>query len=380
MIAFNLVGTQKNSGTKTFNTNFLKEILNSNNDDQILIYNPKFYLNNQAFKSSNKFKIIVKPDLFDNFFIRFIWLQFILPIELKIKNVRILFSSSNYSPFLSKILGIKSVLFVHSVLPWTFFDLMPGNKIKNSFIKKIMEISISTSESIIVPSNYAKTCLIQKLNIDQKKINIINLGADHITIENTNNDKLKNFDYNQKYILSVISCVQYHNILNLLKSYKEFLDETSYKVKFVLVITTLDKKYFEDLKNFVKDNINEDQVIFLPNLENRYLTNIYKNCSLYIFTSYSETFGLTSLEAMHFGVPLLLSNTSSINEINGNIPEYFDPDNINEIKNKLAEIFKTKSGISLSDFDDNKKNEHLKKYLWKNTFNNTYKILKRLIT
>tara|TARA_B110000014_G_C20083980_1_gene566742 strand:+ start:234 stop:1376 length:1143 start_codon:yes stop_codon:yes gene_type:complete len=380
MIAFNLVGTQKNSGTKTFNTNFFKEIVNFNHNEKIIIYVPKFYLSNQSLVSSDKIKIIVKSELFDNFFIRFIWLQFILPIELKIKNIKVLFSSSNYSPFLSKILKIKSVLFIHSVLPWLYFDLMPGNKIKNFFIKKIMEISIYTSNSIIVPSNFAKISFIQKLNIDPKKINVISLGADHISIKKHNNDKLLNFDYNQKYILSVISCVKYHNILNLLKSYKDFLNQTNYKIKFVLVITILDKKYYEILKEFVKNNFDKEKVIFLPNLENKYLSNIYKNCSLYIFTSYSETFGLTSLEAMHFGIPLLLSKTSSIYEINGDIPEYFDPDNISEIKNKLVKIFKSKSVSSHLNFDINKNNKHLKKYLWKNTFNDTYEILKKMIT
>ena len=116
-----------------------------------------------------------------------------------------------------------------------------------------------------------------------------------------------NFDYNQKYILSVISCVKYHNILNLLKSYKNFLSQTNYRIKFVFVITILDTKYFEILKNFVKNNFDDEQVIFLPNLENKYLSNIYKNSSLYMFTSYSETFGLTALEAMRFGIPLLVS-------------------------------------------------------------------------
>jgi glycosyltransferase involved in cell wall biosynthesis len=257
---------------------------------------------------------------------------------------------------------------------------MPGNKIKNYFIKKMMEISISTSESIIVPSNYAKISFVQRININQNKINVINLGADHISIKKNINDKLMNFNYNEKYILSVISCVKYHNILNLLKSYKAFLNKTNHNIKFVLVITILDKTYFENLKNYVKDNFKKDQIIFLPNLENKYLTNIYKNSSLYIFSSYSETFGLTSLEAMHFGIPLLLSKTSSINEINGDIPEYFDPDNIDEIKNKLVKIFNLKERYIQSDFEILKKNKHLKKYLWKNTFNNTYKILEKLIT
>ena len=38
MIAFNLVGTNKNSGTKTFNTNFLKQLELSYVDEDILVY------------------------------------------------------------------------------------------------------------------------------------------------------------------------------------------------------------------------------------------------------------------------------------------------------------------------------------------------------
>ena len=379
MIAFNLVGTQRNSGTKTFNINLLKKIVRFNNDQRILVYIPKFYLNYQNLRSSEKIKIIVKPNLFDNFFIRFIWLQLILPIELKIRNVKVLFSSSNYSPFLLKILNIRSVLYIHSVLPWLYLDLMPGNKIKNFFIRKIMEISISTSTSIIVPSHYAKNNLIQKINISSNKIDVINLGVDHISIQQNKYDKITNFDYTQKYILSVISCVKYHNILNLLKSYKIFLDETNSSIKFVLVLSILDKKYFGELKDFVNNNFVKNQIIFLPNLENKYLFDIYKNSSLYIFTSYSETFGLTSLEAMHFNMPLLLSNTSSIKEINGDIPEYFDPDNINEIKDKLIKIINLKSDQAQLDFDANKKQQHLKKYFWKVTFDKIYEILSKSV-
>ena len=45
MIAFNLLGTQKNSGTKTFNINFFKETINFDYNKKILVYIPKFYLN-----------------------------------------------------------------------------------------------------------------------------------------------------------------------------------------------------------------------------------------------------------------------------------------------------------------------------------------------
>ena len=215
MIAFNLVGTKKDSGTKTFNVNFFKEINHFDKDEDVIVFISKFYLPNKNLKLPNKMKIIVKPNLFDNFVIRFIWMQFFLPFELKKKNVKVLFSSSNYSPFLLKFTKIESVLYVHTVLPWLFFDLMPGNKIKNFFIKKIMEISISKSKLIIVPSEYAKINLIKKLNIKKEKIKVINLGVDHISTQKNSNEELTNFNYNEKYILSVISCVKYHNILNL---------------------------------------------------------------------------------------------------------------------------------------------------------------------
>ena len=54
---------------------------------------------------------------------------------------------------------------------------------------------------------------------------------------------LENFDYKDKYILSVLSCVKYHNVINLLKAYKLFLDSVKKNVKFVIVLTILDKKY-----------------------------------------------------------------------------------------------------------------------------------------
>ena len=380
MIAFNLIGTKKNSGTKTFNLNFLKEISYLGNFDNITIFAPKYYLENQNFNFPNKVKIITKSNLLDNFIIRFIWMQFILPLELKINNIKVLFSSSNYSPYLLKILNIKSILYIHTVLPWLHFDLMPGSKLKNYIIKIFMQISIFSSKFILVPSNYAKISLIKELNIRPKKIKVVKLGADHLILSKKNNHKISSFNYKNKYILSVTSCVKYHNILNLLKSFKEFIFETNSKIKFVFVLTILDKEYFNILESFVQNNFKKGQIIFLPNLENKYLVNFYKNSSLYIFTSYSETFGLTSLEAMNFEIPLLLSNTSSFREINGDVPEYFDPDNTSEIKNKIIEVFASKKSISKRyDYLD-RNQKHLKNYIWKDTFCKTYKILKKSIS
>ena len=164
MIAFNLVGTDKNSGTKTYNINFLKQINSNFLDEDLIVYVPKSYADNIELNSNNKITYKIKSNLLNNFILRFFWLQIWFPLELKNNKVTTLFSACNYSPILIKILNIRSVLFIHSVIPWQYLNLLPGSKFKNILIKKMMEISIQNADHIIVPSYYAKKVLFEKFN------------------------------------------------------------------------------------------------------------------------------------------------------------------------------------------------------------------------
>ena len=78
-----------------------------------------------------------------------------------------------------------------------------------------------------------------------------------------------------------------------------------------------------------------DKVKIFTNLPSARLPQLYQNSKFYIFTSYCEVFGLTTLEAMAYGCPVLVSNKSALPEINGKAAVYFDPDNILQIEKKL---------------------------------------------
>ena len=75
----------------------------------------------------------------------------------------------------------------------------------------------------------------------------------------------------------------------------------------------LDKDYYKEIIKFVHDNFINNEVIIFSNLSNSYLINLYRNAKLYLFSSYCEVFGLTSLEAMSQNCPVILSNKSSLN-------------------------------------------------------------------
>ena len=344
-IAIDLVSTSIGSGTKTYNINFCNQLIKSKKiNNYVYIYICKNYLKfiNKKIYTKPKIRLIIKSDILSNFFLRLIWTQFILPIEIKLKKVHTLVSPMNIAPLLLKYIKIKSILALHSNLPWRFFDLMPGNRFKNKITKKFMELSINNCQKLIVDSEYAKNEIKKILNLDKKKINKIYLGIDSELYKKKNFHKIKEFDYNKKYLLSVISCVKYHNIINLLKAFAR-VDNNKKDINFVLVMQILDKKYYEEIKIFIKKNNLEKKIKIFTNLESKFLINLYKNALLYIFSSYTEVFGYTTIEAMASGCPVLVSKTSCLPEINGNAAYYFNPDKINSIERGINIILNKKN-------------------------------------
>ena len=226
-----------------------------------------------------------------------------------------------------------------------------------------MEYSIYNCQTLITDSFFAKNEISKILKINKDKIATIYLGInDSYLLQKEENNFVKNFDYEQKYILSVLSCVRYHNIIKLLKAFKIYLNENNEKIKFVLVLQVLDKNYFKEINNYIQSNFKNNEIILFDSIESKYLFDLYKNAELYLFSSYCEVFGLTSLEAMSQGCPVLISNNSSLPEINADACIYFNPDNENEIKEKINKILN----------DQNLKNDlikkgvsHVKNFTWK---------------
>ena len=64
----------------------------------------------------------------------------------------------------------------------------------------------------------------------------------------------------------------------------------------------------------------------------------YENAACYVFPSLFEGFGLSLIEAMHYGVPCGCSNTSSLGEIGGNASVQFDPTSVDEIRKALTTL------------------------------------------
>jgi glycosyltransferase involved in cell wall biosynthesis len=88
--------------------------------------------------------------------------------------------------------------------------------------------------------------------------------------------------------------------------------------------------------------IEKENIVFTGYITDPELVNLYNLCTVFIFPSYHEGFGLPALEAMSCGAPVIGSNISSIPEVIDNPDALFDPYNESSITNKLVEVLGNK--------------------------------------
>lgn len=80
-----------------------------------------------------------------------------------------------------------------------------------------------------------------------------------------------------------------------------------------------------------------DELLFTGYISDDELVQLYNLCTLYVFPSWHEGFGLPALEAMACGAPVIGANTTSLPEVIGLEEALFDPLNVNAITAKLAQ-------------------------------------------
>ena len=87
--------------------------------------------------------------------------------------------------------------------------------------------------------------------------------------------------------------------------------------------------------------LGEDEILFLGFIPNDDLRLLYTTCSLFVFPSLHEGFGLPIVEAMACGAPVIGSNCTSIPEIINRSDALFDPKEPQSIANRMHKVLST---------------------------------------
>ena len=87
----------------------------------------------------------------------------------------------------------------------------------------------------------------------------------------------------------------------------------------------------EDVVGIVKRLGIENSVIFVGKLSDEELIHFYNGADFFVFPSIYEGFGLTVLEAMACGVPIIASQIGSVKEVALDTVHYFHPEREDEL-------------------------------------------------
>ena len=105
-----------------------------------------------------------------------------------------------------------------------------------------------------------------------------------------------------------------------------------------LVLVGRPNFFYKRLKRLAYEKYSWLPIIFLNEVSDAELADLYHNASAFVFPSLSEGFGLPPLEAMAHNAPVLASNASCLPEILGDAALYFDPYKPEDLADKAEEI------------------------------------------
>ena len=220
----------------------------------------------------------------------------------------------------------------------------------------------SSSAHIITPTQWVKNDYQNFSRIPESKISVTLEGADVFA------DKIKKYTHPfKRYLLYVGQQSDYKNIRRLGDAHQQLLKKYP-----DLGLILVGKKTAAHLKNEAyfkrKQYKNIHFTGFIENAQRDYL---FKNCSVYVFPSLMEGFGLPGLEAMGYGAPVASSNATCLPEVYGNAAHYFDPNNTEDMTRAIVDILED---TSLRNTLIKKGYERLKKYSWRRMAQQTHDI------
>lgn len=132
-------------------------------------------------------------------------------------------------------------------------------------------------------------------------------------------EKVNGIDF--PYILSVNALRRNKNLITLLKAYRKIAGRTEHR----LVLTGMNADDGNVLEHYIKRFQLEHKAVITGFVSDAQLAWLYENADLFVTPSLYEGFGMTPVEAMGHGCPVISSKDTSLYEVTKGLAEYYEP-------------------------------------------------------
>lgn len=236
--------------------------------------------------------------------------------------------------------------------------------------------ALNRAEKILVPSRFVKKEVMQFGKIDPNKIEVTYEAAEEFLDKkfSPSEGKIKEiyhkFGIREPFILYVGNNYPYKNVGVIVDA----LAKIDPNIKFVCVCPR--NSFLEQLTTKAASLGVKDRFITTGFLADQDLKILFSKALSFIFPSLSEGFGLTGLEAMAAGCPVIAARASSLPEVYGDGAIYFDP---KSSSNLAKEIMILDSDPKLRAKIKEKGFVQAQKYSWRQMAAQTLRIYQQIL-
>ena len=186
------------------------------------------------------------------------------------------------------------------------------------------------ADAIIINSESLRSEVHKHLNVDPSKLRLIPEAVDHDLFRPGNRAEAQGrlaerYGIDQPFVLFVSSLWPYKNCDGLLRAFALAKPDLADR-RLVVVGPGRDKTYLGELQALAARLGIAQDVSWIGGVPLQETVDFYRAADVFVYPSHNETFGLTILEAMACGCPVVTSDRSAMPETAGGAAVLADPD------------------------------------------------------
>jgi glycosyltransferase involved in cell wall biosynthesis len=212
------------------------------------------------------------------------------------------------------------------------------------YSRTMLRVAVQRAARIISVSEFSAHAICERLKVPESRITVIHNGVEPIFAPRPDDEQrrlsLRALGRERPYILYVGALRPHKNIEILIRAFALLKRRGRFDGDLVLVGRGFQERALREL---VRGFGLTDSVAFAGYIEEPRMPDLYSGAAMVVLPSRVEGFGLPIAEAMACGTPVLCSRTSSLPEIAGDCGHYFDPENLEELVERVLDVLERPS-------------------------------------
>jgi glycosyltransferase involved in cell wall biosynthesis len=228
----------------------------------------------------------------------------------------------------------RMVVTIHDLTHLAHRDFVP-NRLAYYYARIMLKAAARCARRVITVSQFSKKHICQALNVPEEKVHVIAYGIPQRILPNSPVDAslIEKVGIVKPYILFVGLLKPHKNVQALLRAFA-LLPEPLRTSHQLVIAGKLDNCY-PALSHLVRELMLSERVVFTGHVTDDELCALYSGARAFVLPSLNEGYGLPVLEAMAYGVPVIVSKTSSLPEVAGDAGILVDPCDYQSISKAL---------------------------------------------